>query len=162
MKKSDVNKPYIIFVAATMLVLPAISIAVELSRVSNTSVLAMSGKWFVFWGLGVRLSVAGIKQTLQPDFTAAQILGVDDPRSHTLVRELGFANVCSGLTGMISLFVPTWRMAAAFVGGLYMAIAGVNHLLHKPAGINEVVATVSDIFIAAVMAVYLAGPLFTT
>ncbi len=160
--KQTANRPYIGFVVATMLVLPLISIGAELGRLNTAGYWETAGKWFIFWGLGIRLSVAGVKQLLQPEFTAQQILGVDDPRSHTLVRELGFANLCSGLTGIISLFVPAWRMAAAFVGGLYMAIAGVNHLLHKPAGVNEVVATVSDIFIAVVMAVYLASPLFTT
>mgnify|MGYP006989339736 CR=1 FL=1 len=46
-------------------------------------------------------------------------------------------------------------MAAAFVGGLYFGIAGINHIIKKPAGLNEWIAMVSDIFIFLVMVAYL-------
>jgi hypothetical protein len=55
--------------------------------------------------------------------------------------------------GIISLLAPQWRMAAAFVGGLYLGIAGINHIIKKPVGFDEWIAMVSDIFIFLVMIV---------
>jgi hypothetical protein len=75
---------------------------------------------------------------------------------------LGFANICFGLTGMLALFIPSWRPAAAFAGGLYMGIAGVYHLIKKLATPNEVVAMVSDIYILLVMGAYLANVFLST
>lgn len=94
------------------------------------------------------------RQAVKPAFTAKDIFHIDSVESHTIVRELGFANICFGLLGILSLFVLQWRSAAAFTGGMYMGIAGVYHIIKKPASPNEVIAMVSDIFIFLVMAGY--------
>jgi hypothetical protein len=66
---------------------------------------------------------------------------------------LGLANICIGAAGIISLFIPQWRMAAAFVGGFYIGIAGINHIIKKPTSPNEWVAMISDLFIFVVVLV---------
>ena len=33
--------------------------------------MPLVGKWFVFWAVGARLFIAGIRQVIQPAFTAA-------------------------------------------------------------------------------------------
>jgi hypothetical protein len=58
------------------------------------------------------------------------------------------------------MYIPEWRTAAAFTGGLYMGIAGIQHIIKKPSTPNEMVAMVSDIFIFLVMAVYVGMMLF--
>ena len=151
--KEKISKGYLASLLLLMLVIPAISVWVDYTP--GTQLMTLVGKWFVFWAIGVRLFAAGLRQVAKPLFTLQEIFHVQDPSGQVVVRELGFANICFGMIGIIALFVPAWRPAAAFAGGLYMGIAGVYHLIKKPASPNEVAAMVSDIYILLVMAVYL-------
>jgi len=74
--------------------------------------------------------------------------------SHPILRELGFANLCFGLVGIMSLFFPQWRVVSAFGSGLYYGIAGFQHLIKKPVGGNELFALVTDIIIFVLLLVY--------
>jgi hypothetical protein len=150
-----VNRTYFYMIILLMLILPIISIIVDYQYHKDRSLILLVGKWFVFWAVGIRLLLAGLRQAIKPAFTAKEIFNLEGTESHVIVRELGFANLCFGLIGLLSLFVPEWRSAAAFTGGLYMGIAGFYHILKKPEGFNEVVAMVSDIFIFLVLAAYL-------
>ena len=158
-KDIKVSKLYLASVLLFMLLLPVISIVIDAGYKSGISIFYI-GKWFVFWAIGIRLLTAGLRQVIKPAFTAKDILHIDSIESHIIVRELGFANICFGLAGVLSLYIPEWRTAAAFTGGLYMGIAGVQHIIKKPSTPNEVVAMVSDIFIFLVMAVYVGMMLF--
>jgi hypothetical protein len=136
--------------------LPCISIIIEiLTGKQFLTIISLMGKWFIFWAIGVRLLIAGIKQATNPAFTAAGIFHLKDPESEVVVRELGYANICLGLVGVVSVFIPHWRIVSACSGGLYMGIAGMNHIIKKPAGANEVVAMISDIFIALISVVWI-------
>ena len=148
-----ISKIYLFSVLSFMLIFPGISIVTDYR--ADESILLLTGKWFVFWAIGIRLFTAGIKQVLKPAFTAEEIFHIQEPASQIIIRELGFANICFGLTGIMSLFIPEWRTAAAFIGGLYLGIAGVYHIIKKPSTANEMIAMVSDLFIFLVMAVYL-------
>jgi hypothetical protein len=93
---------YMLIVVALMFVLPIASTAVDLVRadhaVLNAAIAAaIVEKWFVFWAVGMRLSTAGLRQILQPRFTAKTILGIDGSDALVLVRELGFANTAIGI-----------------------------------------------------------------
>jgi len=150
-----VSKLYLGAIILLMLILPLVSAAIDSGFFkTGPGLLLLTGKWFVFWGIGVRLFTAGLRQVLKPGFTAQEIFHIKDIESQLIVRELGFANICFGLTGIIALFIPAWLTAAAFTGGLYMGIAGFYHIIKKQASPNEVAAMVSDLFIFAVMAVY--------
>lgn len=107
-----------------------------------------------FFGSWAPAFLAGIKQATNPAFTAREIFHIDSPDSLPIVRELGFANLCFGLVGIVSLFMPQWRVVSAFGSGLYYGIAGLQHLLKKPAGINELFALVTDILIFIFLLVY--------
>lgn len=111
-------------------------------------------KWFIFSAVGLRLLLAGIQQTVKPAFTAKEIFHIDSPGSFPIVRELGFANLCFGLVGIISLLKPEWRIVSAFASGLYYGIAGLQHLIKKPVGANEAFALWTDLIIFAVLAAY--------
>ena len=149
---SRVGRSYLLVVTFTMLILPLLSILIE-SRAGKEqlSLLALLTKWFVFWGVGIRLLTSGISQISNPSFTAQSIFHIRDTESFKIVRELGFANFCLGAVGIASLFMTGWRLPAAFSGGLFFGIAGVNHIIKKPESPNEVVALVSDIFIFIVL-----------
>ena len=147
------SKPYLFTTVATMVVLPGVSILMGLNR--GADVWLLIGKWFVFWAIGVRLTLAGVRQAAQPGFTAQEIFNLTGTESHVVVRELGFSNLCLGLTGIASLMLPTWRPAVAFCGGLYFGIAGMLHVVKGAATANERLALWSDLLLFVIVAVYL-------
>jgi hypothetical protein len=134
-----------------MFVFPLLSVGAEAWTTGAPIDAALIGKWFVFWAVGCRLFLAGLRQIVQPAYTARVILGLEHDESHILVRELGFANVALGAVGVLALFVPSWRLAAALAGGVFYGLAGVNHLFHAHRNRLENVAMVSDVFASIVL-----------
>ena len=154
-KTPGVNKGYILGVSVLTFVLPfAAAITETCIYKDNPFSFGMFGKWFIFSAVGLRLLAAGIKQVKDPAFTAQQIFRIDTPAVLPIVRELGFANFCFGLVGVLSLFLPRWRIVSAFASGIYYGIAGFQHLIKKPAGINELFALVTDILIFILLLIY--------
>jgi hypothetical protein len=152
------NKTYLLIVLLLMLILPSIAIIVEFSvSKQQLSFIEITGKWFVFFAIGVRLFTAGLKQTITPSFTAQTIFHLKEKESFVIVRELGFANICFGIMGLASVFIPSWRMVAACIGGLFFGIAGIMHIIKKPVGADEWIALLSDVFIFLVMVGYVVG-----
>ena len=98
--------------------------------------------------------VAGIQQSTKPAFTAKEIFHIDSPDCYPIVRELGFANICFGLVGIISLFKPDWRIVSAFASGVYYAFAALLHIVKKPVSMNEKFALWTDLIIFAVLLAY--------
>jgi len=153
-KTSDLNKQYLISVSVLTFVLPVICTVLQMEISKDPFSFQLLGKWFVFSAVGLRLFLAGIKQTTNPAFTAKEIFHIDSAESLPIVRELGFANLCFGLIGIVSLFLPQWRIVSAFGSGLYYGIAGIQHLIKKPVGANEKFAMVTDIIIFVCLLVY--------
>ena len=148
---------YYFIVLAFMFVLPVASMAVDAIANGSPLSIALVGKWFVFWAVGWRLLLAGVKQIAQPAYTAREILGLKGDEALILVRELGFANVAMGALGVASLFVPPWQLGAALVGALFYGFAGANHLRQPHRNRMENIALVSDLFVAAVLVVVCAA-----
>ncbi len=154
---SPLNKTYFTAVIVLTFLLPTIGCLVEMIVVKDTPfTAALAGKWFIFSAVGLRLFAAGIKQITDPAFTAKQIFAIDSPESLPIVRELGFANLCFGLIGIVSLFIPEWRTVSAFGSGLYYGIAGVQHIVKKPEEPNERLALITDMIIFVILAAYFA------
>lgn len=148
---------YVPIVIALLLALPLISIVAQIvltdqGALHGVSYLAIVAKWYVFWAVGARLSLAGLRQIIQPRYTAETILGLKGDESLFFVRELGFANVSMGSVGIVSLAAPSWVTPAAMLGGIYYGLAGINHCLHKGRNKLQNVALVSDLFAAAALA----------
>ncbi|MBS1644173.1 MAG: hypothetical protein JST36_03975 [Bacteroidetes bacterium] len=148
------NKFYIISVSVLTFILPLAGFFLEHLFTDKLFSFELFGKWFIFSAVGLRLFLAGIKQVKNPEFTAKQIFHLDSSESFPILRELGFANICFGLTAVVSLFRPEWRVVSAFASGLYYGIAGVQHALKKASGINERFALWTDLFIFLVLLVY--------
>jgi len=134
--------------------IPIIGFVIEHSVSDKALAFELFGKWFIFSAVGLRLLLAGFKQVRQPAFTLKQIFHIDSPESFPILRELGFANICFGLVGAISLFMPEWRVVIAFASGLYYGMAGVQHGLKKPSGINDNFALWTDLIIFALLLIY--------
>lgn len=151
---------YFVVVALFMLILPVACIAAEYSWLqSSTDLVSLTGKWFAFWGVGMRLGLAGLRQAFNPAFTAPDIFEIEDERVHLIVRELGFANLALGLLGLLAL-LPAWTTPAALAGGLFFALAGWKHAVAGERNMTRTVAMVSDLFIATVLLAYVALDVF--
>lgn len=142
---------YYVIVATCMLVGPLLCLGVDPARAGGPVTAALVAKWFAFWAVGCRLGLAGARQVVQPTYTARVILGLQGDEALVLVRELGFANLGVGLVGLLSLRVPAWRPAAALAGGVFYALAGLNHLRQTPRTRAETIALGSDLFAAVVL-----------
>ncbi|HVY73531.1 MAG TPA: DUF6790 family protein [Puia sp.] len=151
---SGINKPYIIGVSILTFIFPALATIIGHRQGNNTAMFALFCKWFIFSAVRIRLFIAGLRQTITPEFTAKQIFHIDNPDCLPIVRELGFANICFGLVGLISLFKPEWRMVSAFASGVYYGLAGIMHLIKKPAGANEQFALWTDLIIFLILVAY--------
>ena len=151
------GRVYFVTVVLLLLVAPVGSLIVEaLAGKQPLDLMFLLGKWFVFWAGGVRLFLAGLRQIFQPAFTARTIFEIDDPGALAIVRELGFANLTMGAVGLASLAVPAWLTPAALVGFLYYGLAGIGHVARLERNAVENTALVSDLLIAALLAIFLA------
>jgi hypothetical protein len=147
---------YFILVIAQTIVLPIASAITELATIGGDPVLVF-GKWWVFWGVGTRLLVAGIAQVSGKGPTAA-ILGSTAPtvQETQLTRELGIANVGMGVAGLLAL-VSDWALPAGLAGGVFLLIAGIMHVPKKGKNAKEALATWTDLIVGiavVVLAVY--------
>lgn len=142
---------YYAIVASLMFAFPLLSIAIEANASAGAFGASLVAKWFVFWSVGWRLFLAGARQIAQPEYTAREILGLKSSESNVLVRELGFGNLALGVIGIASLWLPSWRLAAALAGGLFYGMAGITHILQPHRNRLESVAMVSDLFASLVL-----------
>jgi hypothetical protein len=94
-----------------------------------------------------------VRQVIQPQFTAQEIFGIHDRGSFPIVRELGFANLSTGLLGLCSVFRIGWIVPAALVGGLYYGLAGMGHIFQKSKNAKEYMAMISDGFVFLVLTI---------
>ena len=108
----------------------------------------------MFWAVGVRLLTAGARQIIKPGLTSEGILGIKGREAWQLVRELGFANVSIGLVGVVSLWKPSWRIPDAIVGGLFLLLAGIEHLPEARPHHGGEPRDVLDLAIGVLMGVY--------
>lgn len=134
---------YLPTVVLLLIVLPFACTAIELLLLTGDVVL-VGAKWLVFWAVGVRLFVAGIRQVFQPGFTAQTIFGLKDEGAFGVVREVGFGNLSMGTLGLLSLAIPGWVVPAALVGGLYYLLAGLGHARRTSRNSHEQTAMITD------------------
>lgn len=144
---------YVMVVLLQTLILPLASGIVELVGQGGDPVLVI-GRWFLFWGVGTRLLLAGIVQVARPSFTARDILGAGESGALHVVQELGFANIAMGVVGVVGAFVTGWWAAAAIPGGIFLGQAGLRHVAKPGKGLEEQVATWTDLLVALAMLVF--------
>jgi hypothetical protein len=142
---------YLTSVLALLFVFPLLSTGIESFVGHAPPMLAVLAKWYVFWAVGVRMLLAGLRQISQPRFTAEAILGIRDVSAHIVVRELGIANTAIGAMGIATLMVPAWLAAAALIGGIFYGLAGINHARHTGRSFNQNVAMITDLLAALVL-----------
>jgi hypothetical protein len=146
---------YFIAVVLLLFVFPVASIlAVAFTASGAVDPMLLVGRWFVFWAVGVRLFLGGIRQVLRPQLTAEDIFGLHEPAALPIVREVGFGNLSMGTLGLLTLAVSGFIVPAAIVGGLYYGLAGLGHVVRGGKNFAGYTALVSDLLIFAVLAVF--------
>jgi hypothetical protein len=143
---------YFMMAVALLFVLPAACILGQSLFEPHAISALMVGKWLAFWAVGMRLLLAGMRQMLQPRYTAEVILGLKSADALFVVRELGFANTALGLIGVGSILAPAWVSAATLAGTIFYGLAGINHLRHKARNARQNFAMVTDLVIALILA----------
>ena len=147
---------YLLSVLLLTVVLPLACVAVQYFGAQNaTPLTVLLGKWFVFWGAGVRLFTAGLKQLFQPEFTARQIFHMTTDEALPVVREVGIGNIAVGTAGIISLWKPVFILPVAVVAAIFYGIAGINHLRRTGRSTNETVAMVTDLWLSVILIAYI-------
>ena len=137
---------YIVLVLLQTVILPLVSAAIHWFVVGGNPLLIV-GMWWAFWGVGTRLFVAGVSQVANPHMTAKRILGIDAAGAEQLVHELGYADLAMGAVALVAAFMPGWGLLGALPGALYLGMAGIRHIAKKGKGLNETVATWTDLVV---------------
>jgi hypothetical protein len=155
------KKNYFFFLMNIFLlfILPILSISAEIIFEHEILDWTLVGKWFIFWAIGIRLFTAGINQASNPGFTA-RIFQMKTQEGLVVIKELGFANISMGIMGILSVINNSWRPLAAVVGGLYLGLAGFQHLFKKPDSRNEVIAMFYDLCVFVLILFYLVFTIF--
>ncbi len=126
-----------------------------LHRSPDAAFAPLTLRWAVFWMVGGRLFLAGIRQIVQPRYTAAVVLGIQHADSLLVVRELGFANVALGTMGLGSILWTHWTTPAGVAGAIFYGLAGLNHLWAGQRTASARIAMLSDLWALIVLAVLL-------
>ena len=145
---------YLAVVALTLFVLPIGSTLVDHILHPDAALVWLIGRWFVFWGVGVRLALAGARQTMQPAFTAREIFHMSGDEALPVVRELGVANLGAGVVGLLSFAAPSFVLPAALYAAIFYGAAGVGHVVQRDRSANETIAMASDLFVFVALAIF--------
>lgn len=152
---------YFLMIALLLIVLPSASVCIEVFlHPGKISIVTLMGQWWTFWAVGIRLFIAGVRQVVQPRFTAEEIFQIDDQASFPIVREVGFGNLAMGILGICCLFRLEWLVPAAIVGGLYYGFAGFGHVPRKGKNSKEWTAMVSDFLVCLFLTIFVYKSLF--
>jgi hypothetical protein len=138
-----------------MVLFPIVSILLDFFLLkSSTDMFLLIGKWFVFWAVGIRQLFAGLRQSIQPQFTLEKIFGIKNHESLIIVQELGFANVSMGLLGILSIINNEWILPSAIISGLYFGTAGIRHIIRNDKNSIEIIAMLSDLFLFTILLIF--------
>jgi hypothetical protein len=149
---------YFLIIILLMFVIPIASVLVEAWFFGGaTAIIFLIGKWFVFWAVGIRLFTAGLRQSVDPKFTAERIFDIKRNEPLAIVQELGFANLSISVLGISSILNSAWVVPSAIAGGLFYGLAAVRHLARRNKNLHEKSAMISDLFVSMVLIIYLIG-----
>ena len=146
---------FTVWCIALIAVLPIAAAALE-SRVDQLALTwPLYWKWFIFWGVGIRLFFKGVKLASTPQFTGLSLSSFKNRESYLLLLELGFANMALGSMAILSVINDQWRLIAAIAGAIYFGLADMLRLLKKPAGRHEGVALVYNVLVFVGLAAFM-------
>lgn len=146
-----INKRYIVDVYLFTVLLPFIAICVEAIRSDGRILATVIEKWFLFFAIGMRFLLGGIRRTARIKFRTGKIFHIEKRKCCPVLRELGITNFSFGTVAVISFFIPSWRNITAFGSCLYYGAAAFSELLIKQAGMNHVFMLFSNVCIFLIL-----------
>jgi hypothetical protein len=153
--KTNHTTLFTIWCIALIAVLPIGSALLE-ARIDQVPLnYANYWKWFIFWGVGIRLFFKGVRLASTPQITGLSVSSFKNRESYLLLLELGFANMALGSMGILSVINDQWRLIAAIAGAVYFGLADMLRLLKKTGSRHELVALVYNVLVFAGLVVYL-------
>ncbi len=146
---------YLLTTALFVILFPVISICGEaiIKRISVDP--GLTGKWFIFWVAGVRLSFTGIKHIYRRGAAPAAFFYGEKKENFLMIRELGFANITIGVMGMLSVVNSNWRQIAGLAAAIFFGLSALQHFFIKPVNGKEMAIMVTDIIVFAILLLYL-------
>jgi hypothetical protein len=145
-----------------MVVLPIGSIVAEHVLQPGAPLITLMGQWFAFWAGGVRLFLAGVMQLLRPAFTAHKIFALSTDEALPLVRELGIANLATGILGIASIAASAFVLPLSIWTTIFYGAASIGHFARRARSANESIAMITDFFAFVVFAAIVAIKLVPT
>jgi hypothetical protein len=134
-----INKGHLIDVYVFTIALPFAAVVIEaIGNMGRISTVVIA-KWFLFFAIGIRFLLVGIKQMTMTKSRTGEIF-------------LSF-----GAIGFISLLVPSWRIVSAFSSSLYYGTAACAHFFKKPSSSDEMFIMLSNGCIFLVLVLLLIG-----
>lgn len=111
-------------------------------------------KWVIFWGIGLRYIISGFYFVYDPFQIGKESRSGHDAIAR-LAKDLGWAEVCIGLLGVVSLFEPGIRWVAGMVGGLLSGITGARHFTLDTLSKKDRLWTYINIVVFILVIIYL-------
>jgi hypothetical protein len=145
--KTNHTTLFTIWCIALIAVLPITSAAFETHIDQTILSWPIYWKWFIFWGVGIRLFFKGIRLASTPQITGLNLSSFKNRESYLLLLELGFANMALGAMGILSVINDQWRLIAAIAGAIYFGLTDMLRLLKKTDGRHERVALIYNILV---------------
>ncbi len=147
-------KAPVIFNVVLMIVLPVCAILVETIFWKTSADPALIAKWFIFWGLGVRLFIYGAIQLFKPAFAAFRIFRLRNKGSIPVIKELGAMNISVSAIAILSFFNEDIFRAASIPGCIFFGLAILRHLTGKEENNKEIISLITDLIMFVVSLLY--------
>ena len=118
---------YNLFLLLTSSVFPIVTSIVDIyihnEKYSNLNIWY---KWFLFWSIGIRLLLIGIKKVLFPLFYIKKVYKsyCNQPN---IIKDFGFSYISIGILGIISLFYDNWKFPTYITGSILYLLIGLNY-----------------------------------
>jgi hypothetical protein len=138
-----------------IVLLPVLSIICEFKIEHSAINWELTGKWFIFWAIGMRLFLSGIRQASSPEFTVTKIFRVRNRETFILNRRLGFASIALGIMGILSVINDEWRMIAAITSGVFFGLSVIQDATGKIVNLVEISVLIFDVLTFCVLGLFL-------
>ncbi len=143
-----------------MFTFPALSLWIEFVTREVVLTPLLIGKWFIFWGMGIQLTLSGATQLLLPGGALRKRFGLTGRGSFPLVREYGILSLALGVVAITSLFREEYRPAAALAGALFFGLRSGCAVIGKPGTGAELILFLTDLVLFSLILLYLFSTLF--
>lgn len=107
------------------LLLPLLGAIIHVSITKPHDKVEIFFLYYLVIGVGAQGVIGGFTQLVNPD----RVAGFMGWSSCNFITELGKANFCFGVLGILSIWITgQWRLAAAIGYGLFLLLCGLGHI----------------------------------